>query len=72
MQIKLLIIIYQIIIGFDNNIKKCLYCKKKRVINNINKSPRNKSIILNENRINFNNMLIGQMSTKNTNRLSKI
>ena len=56
----------------DNNIKKCLYCKKKRVINNINKSPRNKSIILNENRINFNNMLIGQMSTKNTNRLSKI
>ena len=56
----------------DNNIKKCLYCKKKRVINNINKSPRNKSIILNENRINFNNMLIVQMSTKNTNRLSKI
>ena len=42
----------------DNNIKKCLYCKKKRVINNINKSPRNKSIIINENRINFNNMII--------------
>ena len=56
----------------DNNSRKCVYCKKKRTINNINKSPRNKSIIINENRINFNNMLIGQMSTKNTNRLSKI
>ena len=38
----------------------------------MNKSPRNKSLISHENRINFNNMLIGQMSTKNSNRLSKI
>ena len=56
----------------NNNIKKCLYCKRKRAINNMNKSPRNKSLISHENRINFNNMLIGQMSTKNSNRLSKI
>ena len=56
----------------NNNIKKCLYCKRKRAINNMNKSPRNKSLISHENRINFNNMLIGQMSTKNSNRFSKI
>ena len=51
---------------------KCPYCKKKRSINSINKSPKNKSGIINENRINFNNMLIGQMSTKNKNIIKKI
>ena len=35
----------------NNNIKKCLYCKRKRAINNMNKSPRNKSLISHENRI---------------------
>ena len=56
----------------ENNINRCMYCKKRRTINNINKSPKSKSIIINENKINFNNMLIGQKSTKNRNKLNKI
>ena len=56
----------------ENDSMKCIYCQKERNINNINKSPKNKSKILNENRINFNNVLIGQMSTKNRNIINKI
>ena len=53
----------------DNKIKT-----KNKIVNYnlLNKSQRNKSRIINENRINFNNILIGQMSTKNKNRISKI
>ena len=56
----------------EYNINRCMYCKKRRAINNINKSPKSKSTIINENKINFNNMLIGQKSTKNRNKLNKI
>ena len=56
----------------ETNKNKCMYCKKGRLINNINKCPKSKSIIINENKINFNNMLIGQKSTKNRNILNKI
>ena len=56
----------------ESSMMKCPYCNKKRSINSINKSPKNKSEIINQNRINFNNMLIGQMSTKNKNIINKI
>ena len=58
----------------DNEIsmKNCIYCNKERIIKSINTSPINRSNILNENRINFNNVLLGQMSTKNKNIINKI
>ena len=58
----------------DNEIsmKNCIYCNKERIIKSINTSPINRSNILNENRINFNNVLFGQMSTKNKNIINKI
>jgi hypothetical protein len=58
----------------DNEIsmKNCIYCNKERIIKSINTSPINRSNILNENRINFNNILLGQMSTKNKNIINKI
>ena len=56
----------------DNNMIKCSYCQKERFNKNINKSPKNKSRIINENRIKINNLLIGQLSTKNKNIINKI
>ena len=50
----------------NNDVIKCIYCKKERKIN-INYSPKNKSKII-ENKINYNNnnnFLSGQISTKN-------
>ena len=56
----------------ENDTLKCIYCEKRRSINDIDKTPKNNSNILNENRNNFKNVIIGQISTKNRNIINKI